>query len=158
MNETYLLIGGNLGNRQERMQEAVQLIATLGKLVRLSSVYETEAWGINDQPAFLNQVVLLQTELPAIKLMQSILLIEEQMGRKRKEKFGPRIIDIDILFYNEDIVESADLVIPHPQLHLRRFTLEPMNEIAPGLIHPLFNKSISELLAECPDPLAVKKL
>ena len=107
---------------------------------------------------FQKQVLLLQTELPAIKLMQSILLIEEQMGRKRKKKFGPRIIDIDILFYNEDVLESPDLVIPHPQLHLRRFTLEPMNEIAPGLIHPLLNKSISELLAECPDPLAVKKL
>jgi 2-amino-4-hydroxy-6-hydroxymethyldihydropteridine diphosphokinase len=159
MNETYLLIGGNLGNRHENMEQARNLLKKeVGKIAKISSLYETAAWGKVDQPSFLNQVLLVTTGLGAAESLAAILHIEHQMGRERIQKFGPRIIDIDILFFNSDIIEEPGLAVPHPQLHLRRFTLEPMNEIAPGFIHPVLKKSISDLLLDCPDPLAVKKL
>src|SRR5262245_4541515 len=159
MNQTYLLIGGNLGNRHKNLEKATGLIgANIGEIERTSSLYETEAWGLQDQPAFLNQVLFLSTTLDPHQLLLVNLDIEHQMGRTRKEKFGPRLIDIDILFFNNEIINIPELTVPHPQLHLRRFTLEPLNEIAPGLVHPIFRKPISELLAQCPDPLVVKKL
>ena len=159
MNQTYLLIGGNLGNRQEILEKARQLIAAnAGQVRKFSSLYETEAWGMQDQPAFLNQVLFVVTELDPKQLLSTILAIEHQMGRERTLKFGPRSIDIDILFYNDEIVVEPGLTIPHPQLHLRRFTLEPMNEIAPAYFHPVIKKSVSDLLRDCPDSLAVKKL
>ena len=159
MNQTYLLIGGNLGNREKNLEKARQLIAAeAGQVGKSSSLYETEAWGIQDQPPFLNQVLLVWTKLDPRQLLSTILDIEHQMGRERFEKFGPRSIDIDILFFNEEIIDEPGLTIPHPQLHLRRFTLQPLQELAPSFIHPVLNKSVSDLLAECPDPLAVKKL
>jgi len=158
MNQTYLLIGGNLGNREQNLATATGSIATaVGPVVATSSIYETEAWGMKDQPAFLNQVIVAETKLDPAQLLHAILAIEEQMGRKRMEKFGPRIIDIDILFYDQQVLQQPLLTIPHPQLHLRRFTLEPMNEIAPNFIHPVLRKSISELLQQLNDPLIVKK-
>jgi len=159
MNQTYLLIGGNLGNRQKNLENAKELIAAkAGQVGKSSSLYETEAWGMRDQPAFLNQVLVLFTKLDPRQLLSTILDIEHQMGRERTQKFGPRAIDIDILFYNEAIIDEPGLTIPHPQLHLRKFTLEPLHEIAPAFIHPVLHKSITDLLKECPDPLAVKKL
>jgi 2-amino-4-hydroxy-6-hydroxymethyldihydropteridine diphosphokinase len=159
MNQTYLLIGGNLGNRQENLQKARELIgAEAGPILDFSALYETEAWGMKEQPAFLNQVLRVSTNKSPQQLLSSILAIEHQMGRERIQKFGPRLIDIDILFYNDEIIDEPGLSIPHPQLHLRRFTLEPLNEIASHFIHPILQKSISVLLKECPDPLAVKKL
>ena len=159
MNQTYLLIGGNLGNRQENLQKARELIAAgTGQILLRSSIYETEAWGIQEQPAFLNQVLLLSTPLDPHQLLSRILEIEHLMGRERTQKFGPRLIDIDILFFNNEVIAEPGLSIPHPHLQDRRFTLEPMNEIAPGLMHPVINKSIKDLLLQCPDPLAVKKL
>ena len=159
MNQTYLLIGGNLGNRQKNLEKAKELIvANAGQVGKTSSLYETEAWGMRDQPAFLNQVLFLFTKLDPRQLLSTILDIEHQMGRERTQKFGPRAIDIDILFYNDAIIDEPGLTIPHPQLHLRKFTLEPLYEIAPSFIHPVLNKSISDLLEDCPDPLAVKKL
>ena len=159
MNQSYLLIGGNLGNRQENLEKAGQLIAAnAGQVRKSSSLYETEAWGIHDQPAFLNQVLFVVTKLDPRQLLSTILDIEHQMGRERTQKFGPRSIDIDILFYNNEIMDEPGLTIPHPQLHLRRFTLEPLNEIAPSYFHPVIQKSVSDLLRDCPDSLAVKKL
>ena len=159
MNQTYLLIGSNLGNRQKNLENAKELIAAkAGQVGKSSSLYETEAWGMRDQPAFLNQVLVLFTKLDPRQLLSTILDIEHQMGRERTQKFGPRAIDIDILFYNEAIIDEPGLTIPHPQLHLRKFTLEPLHEIAPAFIHPVLHKSITDLLKECPDPLAVKKL
>jgi len=159
MNQTYLLIGGNLGNRQKNLEKAMELIAAkAGQVGKSSSLYETEAWGMRDQPAFLNQVLVLFTKLDPRQLLSIILDIEHQMGRERTQKFGPRAIDIDILFYNEAIIDEPGLTIPHPQLHLRKFTLEPLHEIAPSLVHPVLNKTITDLLKDCPDPLAVKKL
>jgi 2-amino-4-hydroxy-6-hydroxymethyldihydropteridine diphosphokinase len=159
MNRTYLLIGGNVGDRHGNLQQAAQLIeAQAGKIVKRSAVYETAAWGKEDQPAFLNQVLQVETELEPTALLQSILNAEQQMGRIRQEKYGPRTIDIDILLYNDLSMNTAELVIPHPQLPLRRFALMPLAEIAASRLHPILKKSIDELLLECPDKLSVKKL
>jgi 2-amino-4-hydroxy-6-hydroxymethyldihydropteridine diphosphokinase len=159
MNRTYLLIGGNIGDRHENLEKARQLIeAQAGKVLNQSGIYETEAWGKQDQPAFLNQVLCVETALEPRQLLHTILQAELDMGRKREEKYGPRTIDIDILLFNNLVLETRDLTIPHPQLHLRRFALMPLAEIAAAEIHPVLKKSIDELLLECPDKLGVKKL
>ena len=159
MNQTYLLIGGNMGNRQENLEIATRRIAaTIGEIKQSSAIYETEAWGLEEQPAFLNQVLLVSSTLNAQQVLKQILNIEHDMGRERIQKFGPRIIDIDILFFNRDIIHEPGLNVPHPQLHLRRFTLKPLNDIAPQFRHPELGKTISDLLSTCPDPLTVKKL
>ena len=156
MNKVYLLTGGNLGDREANLQQARNLIEqSAGTLVAFSHIYETAAWGITDQAAFLNQVLLLQTECNPHDLLKNLLAIEEQMGRKRLVKFGPRIVDIDILFYNNEIIKSENLLIPHPEIQNRRFVLVPLNEIATDFIHPIFNKTIRELLNVCKDPLEV---
>ena len=128
-----------------------------GTVTRSSSIYETEAWGNTDQPSFLNQVLEISTSLNARQLMRKVLNIEEVMGRVRKEKFGPRIIDIDILFFENEIHDMRFLKIPHPEMQNRRFVLVPLAEINPALQHPVFKKTIAEILEECPDLLDVKK-
>ena len=159
MSTAYLLIGGNLGNRKDNLQKAVNLInEQCGPLTKLSSVYETAAWGITDQPLFLNQALEISTSLNARQLMRKILKIETDMGRVRKEKLGPRIIDIDILLFEDEIYDLPFLKIPHPELQNRRFVLTPLAEIDPELQHPVLRKSISQLLEECPDNLEVKKI
>jgi 2-amino-4-hydroxy-6-hydroxymethyldihydropteridine diphosphokinase len=159
MNNAYLLIGGNEGNRIKYLQQARNHISGhFGEIIQHSSVYETAAWGKTDQANFLNQVLLISTLLDAPPLMQDILNAEKTMGRLRNEKYSPRIIDIDILFFNEEIINLPELVIPHPEIQNRKFVLVPMNEIAPGLIHPVLRKSINTLLKECIDKLDVKKL
>ena len=158
MNKAYLLIGGNVGNRQENLHSANHLLQTsCGEIGLRSHLYETAAWGKTDQPPFLNQALLLLTGLTAQMLLQKILAAESQMGRERAEKYGPRVIDIDILFFNDDIIQKPGLVIPHPEIRNRRFALTPLCEIAPGLVHPVFLKTIEQLLEECPDELEVKK-
>ena len=159
MNTAFLLIGGNMGNRSRYLEEAYQAIEKqCGRIVSVSSVYETEAWGMEDQNAFLNQALKLQTKLSAADLLTGLLKIEESLGRKRDRKYGPRTIDIDILLFNDDIIELENLRVPHPELHNRRFALECLNEIGSDEIHPLFKKTIHQLLAECPDPLSVNKI
>jgi 2-amino-4-hydroxy-6-hydroxymethyldihydropteridine diphosphokinase len=154
MDNVYLLIGGNLGNRVENLDKASRLIGSrAGKIVRYSAIYETAAWGITDQESFLNQVVEIDTPHPPAILLDIILEIERDLGRVRREKNGPRLIDIDILFYGIKIISDPGLTVPHPLLHERRFALAPMNNIDPGFTHPLFNKTIKQLLAECKDPL-----
>lgn len=158
MNKAYLLIGGNEGNRQAHLNQAVQEIErACGKISLSSSIYETAAWGIHDQPSFLNQALLVNTPYESLALMNALLEIEEKLGRKRREKYGPRIIDIDILFFNEEIIDLPGLQVPHPELQNRRFALVPMNQIAPDLVHPLLKKTIRQLLDECEDTLDVKK-
>jgi 2-amino-4-hydroxy-6-hydroxymethyldihydropteridine diphosphokinase len=158
MNKAYLLTGGNTGNREEYLQQAAMLVElACGKIVKKSALYETSAWGKTDQPAFLNQALELDTALPATVLMNALLAIEEKLGRKRLEKYGPRIIDIDILLFNQEIINSAFITVPHPELPNRRFALEPLNEIAPNYIHPVLNKTVLQLLQICPDKLPVKK-
>lgn len=156
MNNVYLLTGGNLGDRKSNLLQASNFIEqSAGSLVARSGIYETAAWGITEQDAFLNQVLLIHTQLESHKLLQTLLSIEERLGRKRAAKYGPRIIDIDILFYNNEIIKSPDLTVPHPEIQNRRFVLEPLYEIAPGYVHPVFNKTVQQLLEECNDPLQV---
>jgi 2-amino-4-hydroxy-6-hydroxymethyldihydropteridine diphosphokinase len=159
MHTAFLLIGGNLGDRFKNLQTAAQLVEEhCGDIISLSSVYETEAWGFTDQPPFLNQVLVLETEMEPEALMRELLSIEKELGRIREHKMGPRHIDIDILLLDDMTWVSASLTIPHPSLHLRRFALIPLNEVAPAQKHPLFHKTIAELLTDCPDTLAVKKI
>lgn len=158
MNKAYLLLGSNMGNSQELLSNAEKYISEfVGHITLVSSVYYTEAWGNIDQPHFLNKVLLIETNLDAIQIMLQLLTIEERMGRIRTIKYAPRIIDIDILFFNNEIIRNAGLIIPHLEIQNRRFALVPMNEIAPDLIHPLLNKPISRLLLDCNDNLDVKK-
>ncbi len=159
MNKAYLLTGGNTGDRMYHLETAMQLISEhCGKILKSSPIYETAAWGMTDQQDFLNQVLLVETGLKAPLLMERILELEHLMGRVRSEKYGPRKIDIDILFYNDEVIHTSSLIVPHPALQNRRFVLEPLNDIAPDLVHPVLKKTVHQLLVECPDQLPVKKL
>lgn len=159
MIDVFLLLGSNLGNREGYLLKAVDLIETeLGVVMQKSSIYETEAWGKTDEPNYLNQVVKIDTELSARQVLEKVLQIETRMGRVREEKWGSRIIDIDILFYGQDIINEPGLIVPHPELHNRKFTLGPLNEIAPDLQHPVLKKSIFQLKSKLKDNLIVKKL
>jgi len=156
--KAYLLIGGNVGNRLQNLQKAAELIAALcGPILASSSIYQTAAWGLTEQPDFLNQVLIVSTSLEPDVLMQTLLLIEEKIGRVRTVKFGPRTIDLDILLINDLIINSPLLTIPHPALPARRFALIPLTEIADELIHPISKKTIAQLLTECHDALVVQK-
>jgi 2-amino-4-hydroxy-6-hydroxymethyldihydropteridine diphosphokinase len=159
MNKAYLLTGGNEGDKLGCLAQAKNDIEKeAGKILTQSALYETAAWGKTDQPSFLNQVLYIETLLDASALMIKLLQVEEKMGRKRLEKYGPRIIDIDILFFNSAIINEKDLIIPHPQIQNRRFVLEPMNELSPEFMHPVLHKTIHQLLMACEDKLDVKKL
>jgi 2-amino-4-hydroxy-6-hydroxymethyldihydropteridine diphosphokinase len=156
MPDTYLLLGSNQGNREYFLTQATSLITMrIGTVTHQSAIYETAAWGLEDQAAFLNQVLRVSTALPPTTLLTQINIIEKELGRERKIKWGARVIDIDILYYNDLVLQTPELVIPHPHLQDRRFTLLPLAEIAPGFIHPVLKKSNEALVAECPDNLPV---
>lgn len=158
MNTAYLLIGGNVGNRAANLQTALRRIAeTCGTINSTSSLYETAAWGNTDQPSFYNQAVVVTTPLSPEGLMDQLLDIELEMGRIRTQKYGPRTIDLDILMIDDLVLNTEKLTIPHPQMQNRRFALLPLIEVAPTLIHPLFDQSIEVLLQNCPDTLDVQK-
>ena len=158
MNKLYLLLGSNMGNTKTQLVNAIsQIEKQIGKVIRQSDLYSTAAWGNTKQPDFLNQVIIVETKLPAPETMQTILSIEKKMGRIRTVKNAPRVIDIDILFFNNEIIELEHLSIPHPQIQNRRFVLVPLNQLSPNLKHPVLNKSIHQLLINCPDRLNVKK-
>ena len=159
MNTAYLLLGSNMGNRKNFLSKALEQIeAAAGQVIARSSHYKTEPWGNTDQQDFLNQALCLQTELSAQELLQVILSIEKYLGRIRTRKWEPRTIDIDILFYNSEVVTSLDLIIPHPSLHERRFVLEPLVEIAPDFIHPVTKKSVKKLLSDCAEKPLVTRI
>lgn len=155
----YLLLGSNLGNRQQNLQQATNLILQeAGEVVGTSGVFETAAWGKINQSDFLNQVLQLNSHLSAEELLATILSIESRLGRIRMEKWGERIIDIDILYYADIIMTTDHLTLPHPGIPVRRFVLEPLCDLAPEFIHPQLKKSNLQLLAECSDALTVKKI
>ena len=159
MASVYILLGSNLGDRLANLQAAVTEIKTqAGVVQKLSSIYETEPWGVKEQPAYLNQVLCIGTDKPAEVLMNVLLEIEKKLGRERKGKWTERTIDIDILYYGDEILVTNNLRIPHKELHNRRFTLVPLNEIAPDFKHPVLNLSTTKLLEYCLDKLEVKKV
>lgn len=160
MNTAYLILGGNIGNRLQNLQKALQLISKkAGLITETSDIFTTSAWGNTDQPDFLNQALCLQTPLTAVDLLETLISIEQLLGRVRDhQKWTERVIDIDILFYNTDIINTPDLKIPHPYLQERMFVLVPMAQLAPMFVHPALNKNIQTLLLECTDKLEVIKL
>ena len=158
--KVYLLLGSNLGDRLKNIKTATELLGTeVGEIICMSSVYETAAWGKEDQAVFLNMAIEIKTSLSPLHVLENILAIEKVIGRIRKEQWGERLIDIDILFYDDDIIAIKEkLYIPHPQMQFRNFVLTPMLEIAGNLIHPVLKVSIEELKKRCGDSLAVVKL
>ncbi|WP_375438393.1 2-amino-4-hydroxy-6-hydroxymethyldihydropteridine diphosphokinase [uncultured Hymenobacter sp.] len=156
---SYLLLGSNLGDRTAILYEAVQqLSATAGTVEATSGLYETAAWGLEDQPAFLNQAVCLRTSLSPETLLDVCLQIEQVAGRERQIRWGARTLDVDILFYDHLILDTPRLTVPHPRLPERRFALVPLAEIAAELMHPVLRQTIAELLLACPDELAVLRV
>ncbi|ATL48126.1 2-amino-4-hydroxy-6-hydroxymethyldihydropteridine diphosphokinase [Chitinophaga caeni] len=159
MNRTILLLGGNLGDRIANLQKAVELIQEkVGQVLSCSKFYETAPWGNPDQPDFINQALVVDTPLRPVQLMLALLEIEKSIGRIRHEKWGSRLIDIDIIFYNDAIIEVHSLQIPHPRMQKRRFVLVPIAEIAPSWVHPELKQDIGNLLASCEDSLEVRPM
>ncbi|MFP3859824.1 MAG: 2-amino-4-hydroxy-6-hydroxymethyldihydropteridine diphosphokinase [Bacteroidales bacterium] len=158
--KVYLLLGSNQGNREKYLQDAESMIEErIGSIIKRSSVYETEPWGFNDKRYFLNQVLVVNTDQAPLQILDNINKIESELGRKRTHSghYSNRLIDIDILFYGNQLLSSEELSIPHPLIQERRFVLLPMEEIAPDFEHPQLRKTISLLLKECADQLEVRK-
>ncbi|MEO6538298.1 MAG: 2-amino-4-hydroxy-6-hydroxymethyldihydropteridine diphosphokinase [Ferruginibacter sp.] len=159
MNKVYILLGSNMGNSQQQFILAKKHIEKkIGPIIRQSNIYKTAAWGNIKQADFLNQVIVIKTKYNASATLEIFLKIEKILGRIRTEKNAPRPIDIDILFFNKDIIQTKNLIVPHPALQNRRFTLIPLNQLSPSFIHPVLNKTIHQILLDCPDKLAVKKI
>ena len=158
-NKVYLLTGSNVGDSSALLKEAKLVIQKqVGEIEAASHLYKTAPWGNTNQQDFLNQVLAVNTILSATDVLKIILNIELQMGRTREKKWAPRTIDIDILFFNNEFIQEENLIVPHPLLHQRRFTLVPLAEIAPNYSHPLLHQSIFNLLQHCNDDSVVEKL
>jgi 2-amino-4-hydroxy-6-hydroxymethyldihydropteridine diphosphokinase len=153
----YLSLGSNIGDREAHLREAIRRLESAGKLRAVSSIYETEPVEFTDQPQFLNCAVALETSSTPGQLMLQLLAIEKAMGRQRIQKKGPRTIDLDILLFGDEVVDTPGLTIPHPAMQHRRFVLEPLAEIAPEAIHPVLKKTVKQLLEELPPGQQVHK-
>lgn len=161
MNEVFLIVGGNRGDVLETFKSVRnRLEHHLGRLKKQSSIYRTAAWGDEEQPDFLNQVLSYETTMSTVEVLQKCLAIEKQYGRQRdsNNKWAARTIDIDILYRDDQVTESKDLIVPHPRLHIRNFVLTPLAEVAPNFVHPVFHKTSLQLLDECKDKLPVYAL
>lgn len=158
MDNVFLLIGGNLGNRLNNIKIAEGLIAKkIGSIAQKSNIYQTAAWGNNKQPHFLNKIIICSTNLTPQQVLKTIFEIETLFKRERHEKWGARTMDIDIIFYNDLVINSPSLTIPHPLVQQRRFALVPLNEVAPNFIHPILKTNVANMLANCLDRLEVEK-
>lgn len=147
MHKVYLLLGSNLGDRNKNIEVAISELKDCGIIIsKMSSFYNTKPWGYTEQPDFLNQAIECFTNLGAVELLREIKKIEKKLGRKNNIKYGPRIIDIDIIFYDDLILKSEELTIPHPLMHERYFVLKPLSEIAPDFVHPELKISVKNLL------------
>lgn len=160
MSMLFLLLGGNQGDKRQIFEQALARIKSqLGPIRQYSSIYETEPWGFESEAIFWNQVVLVQTALTPYEVLAHTQAIEKELGRVRHAtQYADRLIDLDLLFYDQEIIQTPSLEIPHPRIHERRFVLAPLAEIAPNFMHPTFMKKVSELLSACSDPLKVKRL
>lgn len=154
----FLLLGTNLGDKKSNLDEAFSHLSELGTISNKSSIYITPPWGKTDQPEFYNQVLILNTSLTAEVLLAEIMNIEKVMGRVRHEKWGERLIDIDILYFEKQIINKDELIVPHPGIPERKFTLIPLVELAPEFINPVTNKSNKEMLDELHDQSVITKL
>lgn len=149
-------LGSNQGDRSRKLSLARGLCRQFyGPLLRVSPIYQTAAWGVEDQPDFLNQVIMLETELRPQTCLTTALAIENLMGRIRQKHWGPRVIDVDLLYYDDQIINTPDLTLPHPRIQERKFVLQPLADIAPELVDPKRGKTISILLMACEDSLDV---
>jgi 2-amino-4-hydroxy-6-hydroxymethyldihydropteridine diphosphokinase len=154
----YLSLGSNLGNREDHLGETIRRLSALGRIVALSSFYETEPVEVTDQEWFLNCALALETEVEPAVLLNNLLKLEKAMGRERIQKKGPRLIDIDIIIFGDAVVNTPELTIPHPAMAARRFVLQPLSEIAPNLQHPTLKKTIAELLSDLPEGQRVQRM
>jgi 2-amino-4-hydroxy-6-hydroxymethyldihydropteridine diphosphokinase len=155
--KVFIGLGSNLGDRADKLERARAELGKLGRVLRCSSMFETTPWKVGTQPLYLNQVCQLETELPPAELMKKLLQVERRLGRKRLYRGEPRLIDIDMLLYGDQIIDTPKLKIPHPRMTDRAFVLAPLAEIAPGLRHPVLGEKIDELLSKA-DATGVKKL
>ena len=156
-NLAYLSLGSNIGDREKNLRDAIARVKAGGRVTSVSSFYETEPVDFTDQAWFLNCALALETTVSAQQLMKRILQTEREMGRQRLQKKGPRIIDIDILLFSDQIIDSPELTVPHPAMHRRRFVLEPLAEIAPEARHPVLRKTVREMLDALPAGQSVRK-
>jgi 2-amino-4-hydroxy-6-hydroxymethyldihydropteridine diphosphokinase len=152
----FIGLGSNVGDRHFYLQNAIELLQL--KVLRNSSLYETEPVGYLDQSWFLNSVILIETDITPVELLLRCQQVENRLGRKREIPKGPRTIDLDILFFHQLILDTPQLIVPHPAIQDRRFVLEPLEEIAPAFMHPVWNKTVSQLLHDCPDKSIVRRL
>jgi 2-amino-4-hydroxy-6-hydroxymethyldihydropteridine diphosphokinase len=153
-----LLSGSNIGDRESYLQIAIQYFKSeVGALVNKSAIYESEAWGYTNQANYLNQVFIIETSATSLDLLEHIKIIESKAQRERTITYGPRTLDVDILFYDNDIINTPKLIVPHPHIAQRRFTLLPLQELLPNFVHPVLRRTTTQLLQACSDELHVYK-